>query len=137
MTRILERGDRPLCSRRNPQKEALDWLRLQNILDCDKKALVLGYGAGYHVEALLKHFPKLEVDVVELDPAIHKNIIRGVRCLQIEDVSEIYDLYLPFRSSWVGFELKYQELLIQWTNRIVTKVEESSAEWSILKELVQ
>lgn len=58
-----ENNWQPLYSRYNPEQEAFRWAqRLQ--LDADEVILV-GLGCGYHLKALLEHYPEVQVHVFE------------------------------------------------------------------------
>ena len=136
----LMRQGRPLCSRRDPVKEARDWLASLRILTSDKKVAVLGFGAGFHVRILQSEFPFLEVGILEFDEQIqHQNPSFNFRSFQdLVNDSQI-DMFLPFRPCWVGFEAKYQKSLMSLTQRqqLLNSEDWSSEEALILKELIK
>lgn len=110
---ILERDGRLLCSPRNPQKEAQDWLIRQKINSSDCRVLVLGFGAGYHVQELKNVFPNIRVDVLELDQRLQRE---GFHFVKNPKHGE-YNAILPFRPAWAGLETEYLKFFLELTGR--------------------
>lgn len=83
-----------LCSTRDPQREASQWVALQkpSALHC----WILGLGAGYHVAQLAKQYPDVLISVVdhrtELKAKFFKNFPQLDHQVQVEIVSSEEDL---------------------------------------------
>ncbi len=119
--RTLSRNGRCLCSPRDPQKEAEEWLSRQKIHSEDRTVVVLGLGAGYHLIALVNKFPKLALKVIDLDDEIFQTtkswieLLRQtspqIQCYNHESAASLscleYDLVLNFRPAWAGLENQY------------------------------
>ena len=109
----IERNGRLLCSPRNPMKEAAEWLQRQKLTVHDQAVLVLGLGAGYHVQELCRQFPNLKVEIFELDPQFRNSQYHFVE----EPFSEKYDAILAFRPAWAGYEAQYLTAYLKLTGR--------------------
>ena len=64
----LKWAERNLCSARDPEREALGWLA--QIYFYGNHLWVLGLGAGYHVNILLRQFPDLHITVIDHRPEL-------------------------------------------------------------------
>jgi len=99
------------CSRKNPLKEAETWvLANQSKLQSNPKVIILGLGAGFHVE-LLKDRP--ETYVIELREELIQAWKQYNSHLQIHFLSpdsEIEGLAIDFRPAWTGNEKHYENL---------------------------
>jgi hypothetical protein len=142
MKRKVERDGRALCSRRDPVKEARDWVARQRLFPFDRTVVVLGFGAGYHLEELRRSKPELKIFVYELDPDLSSSISEQgfEQLLEISSALESSlqpDVFLSFLPSWVGYEVQYEKAFEQATARAWTPQQEESPEWNILKELVR
>lgn len=136
---ILERNGRLLCSPRNPQKEAQDWLLRQKVNEKDRTALVLGYGAGFHVQELQKQFPHLKIEIYEMDPKLRDDQFHFVQNIEANN----YDVILPFRPAWAGYEKEYLSHYLRLTSRdqnpdLIFQSDASELKiWQCLRELVK
>lgn len=134
----VSRNGRLLCSPRNPVKEAVDWLKRQNITSEDRSVLVLGYGAGFHVHELKKQFPNLNIHILELDMNYNNVDFQFVTNPNMEE----YDAILSFRPAWAGMEEKYLKLYLQLTGRdqnpdsFFSEFDEQKI-WYCLRELIK
>jgi len=138
MMRKMERRGLPLCSRRDPVKEALDWVRWQNLMEEDQRVLIFGFGAGFHVEALQAHFPKIEISLFELDPELLEECKkRGITAWDRIPAESLWDAYLDFRPSWSGLHAEFLEAYENAVHRRLTPDQEASPQWSVLQELVR
>lgn len=136
---ILERGGRLLCSPRNPQKEAQDWLARQKISPSDRRVLILGYGAGYHIREFKNVFPSIEIHILELDQSLHQNEFYFINNPRADD----YDAILPFRPSWAGQETEYLHYFLELTGRgqnpdiFFQNKQDEMKIWQCLRELIK
>jgi hypothetical protein len=106
---------KPMCSSRDPEREATQWLAsIANLIQPKSTVLDLGLGAGFHVKALLQKFPSTLVEVLELNPevaAIDPQFAELI-CSSCENWSEINTqrIILEFRPAWIGFESQYAQI---------------------------
>lgn len=100
------------CSRRNPLSEADSWaLANKKKIESDQKLIILGLGAGFHMQHL-KDRP--ETYVIELreeliqawekyNPHFKVHFIEG-------DGHDLQALPMDFRPAWSGRELSYEKI---------------------------
>ncbi len=102
------------CSRRDPKREAQSWLQSQRRLISENKTLVvLGLGAGFHIEALQAAVTN-PIHVIELRPELigHWQIHNSESKIQVSPSivpSENLQI-LEFRPAWNGLEVRYENL---------------------------
>lgn len=147
------------CSARNPEREAQAWFNQQlPFLRNPSEILILGLGAGLHLEQILqstvcprdifvveKHEELVNlwkkqgfqnrdrVQFVPVNSAVNENLVRGV-------------LILEFRPAWVGNEKFYEELSIslrgpsikEITSQLTVQDQTKQAKiWRALREMVR
>ncbi|MFK8138282.1 MAG: hypothetical protein AB8E15_07985 [Bdellovibrionales bacterium] len=71
---VPKKGNRRLCSVRNPIKEAKTWVGRQVIHSDTKLIVVLGLAGGYHIDELCLRYPKTEIVVIEAEFQIASKI---------------------------------------------------------------
>lgn len=137
---VLFENGKALCSYLNPEKEALAWVARQEIQKMTD-VLILGLGAGYHVEQLLRQAPHLSISVVDFRPECFRFFeeefpysSNKVKCFYLRDgahldqrifnfVSDIQPLVLPFRPAWQNHEHQFADLYTQMTFRSLEVLE--------------
>lgn len=129
-TQIATRADRLLCSPRDPIIEARRWVERHSQMSSVNGVIVVGLGAGHHIDALVAAHPDLSVLVIEVSENLCTEFVRlrGERAsgkvtqvcvgqsedllLRPEYANAIAHGYavLSFRPSWQGAELEFTEL---------------------------
>lgn len=100
------------CSRRDPEREALSWLKAnEGLFSLSSNVVILGLGAGFHVQ----NFPGVkQLTVVELRSQlvdrwkwqVSRSDIQVVSALESSDEAVV----LEFRPAWSGLEAEYVNL---------------------------
>jgi hypothetical protein len=103
------------CSSRDPIREANAWVAsIAKLVQPKSKVLVLGLGAGFHIQAFREKFPQTPFRILELIPQIahrHPGLSQWID-LEIPSNVEIDTelLILEFRPAWLGLENEYLEI---------------------------
>ena len=115
----LQRNGKFLCSSRDPIKEAKAWLQTyaHQLAKADT-VVVIGCGAGFHLTELLNTYPKIVVEIIELEVALFeqwkKTDLRFQNQQQVGLVqfstASVCKLILEFKPSWVDYEKEYQSI---------------------------
>ncbi|MFQ3619406.1 MAG: 6-hydroxymethylpterin diphosphokinase MptE-like protein, partial [Spirochaetales bacterium] len=93
-----------LHSRFDPSREAEQIVK-QSIPKDVSDVVVLGFGLGYHIDALVKFFPSLYLWVMEPDFSLFR------ACLELRDISSL--LLNPRVRFFLGEEVSHKEVLLQ------------------------
>lgn len=116
----ITRNGFALCSLRNPEREAMLWLQQWDKYLADElEVVVLGLGAGHHVQQLAQNFNDILIHVVEPDSNLielykKQNItLPNINLMNDKFIPEHFQLLpiLDFRPSWQGFVSVYQNIL--------------------------
>jgi hypothetical protein len=102
------------CSRRDPVREASLWLKAQErFLSTASPIIILGLGAGFHLQLLPAHY-KSHVQVVELRPELIELWTSFNPDSELRIISTAPDVVgatvLEFRPAWIGLEESYENL---------------------------
>jgi hypothetical protein len=102
------------CSRRDPVREALSWLKAQErFLSPSSSVVILGLGAGFHLQ-LLPSSIHSQIQVIELRPELierWKKLNPDSKIPIVSTESEILGAtILDFRPAWTGSEAAYENL---------------------------
>ena len=136
---ILFENGKALCSYLGPEKEAIAWVARQDLQKMTD-VLVLGLGAGYHVESLLRQAPHLAISVVDFRSESFQFFedhfsysSNKVKCFHLREgsfdqrifnfIRDVQPLVLPFRPAWQNHEQKFAELYTQMTFRYLEVLE--------------
>ena len=139
---VVKENENALCSTYEPLQEASNWVQR---IDTKKiqQALVLGLGAGHHIEELVKQAPHIQLSVldhrsqlVELFETHHPFVFDRVKffCFHKENgiddrlydfVEDLQPTILCFRPSWKGHEIFYADLFASLTFRNLQRIERS------------
>lgn len=141
---IVSRDGRLLCSPRNPVHEAQIWYSRQNLSNEDHNLLILGFGAGYHVQEVCRNHPKSNVFVLELDEETksfaNEYEFKFISTQNLKNKN--FDAICPFRPAWQGFEKDYLSIFTELTPRMKFLIQNSQCSenelkiWQCLRELV-
>ena len=63
-------NSRPLSDFENPEEQAVVWAHQISLDDICEEICVIGGGAGYHIEALLKAYPGKKITVLDSRPSL-------------------------------------------------------------------
>lgn len=144
----FERFGQSLCSRRNPRREAEAWLSEQPKIQSDEHVVILGVGAGYHVDLWQKQNPSSRLILVDVETrwlerfSGEKHLLNEVSRENFEPLTHL--MVLVFRPAWVGFEKEFTDLFFDLTQRSEgVLLQELSSDphrqkiWRVLEELIQ
>lgn len=114
-----QRNGKFLCSSRDPIKEAKSWLHAYaQELALAETVVVIGCGAGFHLTELLNQYPKMVIEVLELEENLYDTWREGEARFQnhqqiglvSRETASRQQLVLDFKPAWVGFEETYKEI---------------------------
>jgi len=159
---VPSRDGRFLCSQRDPQREAQNWMDMhRQFCTFGDVIVVMGLGAGFHLDLLLKEFSTLRVDVIELCPVLIEswteknpdakdrvNFLSSSDLSEFELVKQKMPVILDYRPAQWGLEGQYQrifEFLLGGDVSIKNIAQDLSVNdqsldaktWRALEELVQ
>jgi hypothetical protein len=103
-----------VCSRRDPMREALSWLKAQErFLSPASPAIILGLGAGFHLQ-LLPSSVHSQIQVIELRLELIERWKTRHPDSKIQVLSTAPKILgatvLEFRPAWTGLEDQYENL---------------------------
>lgn len=114
-----------MASERDPWREAETWVKRQEIYHTD--LLIFGYGAGFHIQALIRRFPQLRrLTVLELNPNLACDLLSPEVIVwrsttkALEELDQRYPLgfqVLIHSPSWSLAANEYETALLQLTER--------------------
>lgn len=127
---VFKYNGRLLASRNDPRQESQLWLETyRSLIRGSKSAIVLGAGAGYHIERLISEYPSLPVYVIDPRTDICDRIKNkfGFTFSNIHfiDKAELISeralantfVILKHIPSWFGLEEKFQSEIIKLSGR--------------------
>lgn len=139
---VLSENEMPLCSTYDPLQEASQWVSRVN-LKSTNHVVVLGMGAGHHVEELHKQFPNLNISVVDVRPHLFEifeehrpfisekiqmfNLRKGI---ELDDrifnfIEDHQPTVLCFKPAWKNHEQFFSDLFASFTFRNLSMIEKS------------
>lgn len=102
-------GEKLLHSKYNPVREAEHWVDQWGIMEqSPKRILVIGLGAGYHVEELNRKFPHISITIWEFNSEYVKWLCKSER---LERLAEIKNIKLCVSDDWEQIRNKFLPLL--------------------------
>lgn len=155
------REGRALCSLRDPVREAQLWLQSQKVRWADGEIgkvpfLVLGLGAGFHVDLLVSQNPNAKIHIFEVDQILIEKFQEKKMSSNLffwneseknnlkEALFSQFPIVVGFRPAWFAAESSYIDvesyfLGQQNIKQIVSHSlpSEESLEWKILREVVR
>lgn len=139
---VVSENEKALCSTYDPLQEASVWVQRIDLRNM-KHALILGLGAGHHIEELLKQAPDVHLTVVDHRPGLfeifeeHRSVIADrvqFFCLgqgtYLDDrifnfIEDFQPTVLAFRPSWKNHEKHFSDLFTSLTFRNLEMIERS------------
>lgn len=139
---IVCEGDVALCSTYDPLQEALTWSQRANLKNIEQ-VVVLGLGAGHHIEELVKQNPKTKVTVIDVRPELfdifeqnYPLLTDQIRLFNLRDGFDFDDrIYnflekfqptvLCFKPAWNNHEKYFSDLFASFTFRNLKMIERS------------
>lgn len=137
---VVTENEMSLCSTYDPLQEASSWVQRLDLKSL-KQALVLGLGAGHHVEELLKQAPDVHLTVVDNRPELfelfeaHRSLLADrvqFFCIQggshLDDrifnfIEDFQPTVLAFRPAWKNHEKHFSDLFTSLTFRNLQMIE--------------
>ncbi len=142
---IIKENDVALCSTYDPLEEATAWVERANLKNIEQ-VVVLGLGAGHHIEELLKQNPKIKITVIdvrsELFDFFEKNYSLTADRVKLFNLREGIDFddriysflekfqptILCFKPAWKNHEKYFSDLFASFTFRNLKMIERSLKE---------
>jgi len=139
---VVKENENALCSTYDPLQEASAWVQRMDIKKM-QHVLVLGLGAGHHIEELAKQAPQIRLSVldhraelIELFETHHPFISdrvqffcfdkqKGIDDRLFDFIEDLQPTILCFRPSWKGHEVFYADLFASLTFRNLQMIERS------------
>ncbi|MEK6774747.1 MAG: hypothetical protein AABY64_12460 [Bdellovibrionota bacterium] len=139
---VVNENEEALCSTYDPLHEASTWVQRIDIKNI-KQALVLGLGAGHHIEELLKQGPDIKLSVLDCRPNLfeifetHRPLIADrfqFFCIgegpDLDDrifnfVEDCQPTVLCFKPAWKNHETFFSNLFASLTFRNLQMIEKS------------
>lgn len=157
--KIPQREGRLLCSPRNPELEAQKWCQSYSFRSFQQNVIIVGLGAGYHVDEFVQRNPSLHVTVLEKDESLIQSFQSSKKyrssglhgsptIIHVIDADEFIksdiglDLLLnndgvfPFKPCWQGAEKFFVQLFLNFNQKHQDSYQKSRAvvDWNSNEE---
>ncbi len=135
-----------LCSTRAPLREAQAWVSQLNI-NLQKTVLVLGAGAGFHVDELCRMYPSAHVVTIDFDLEMEPDILVARNYSAQQIWAEVIHPYIDrgfqvvrFRPAWARLEAEFErleDLILGRGTKVFENVEWLASDAGVLEWLAE
>ena len=142
---IINENEVALCSTYDPLQEAAAWVERANLKNIEQ-VVVLGLGAGHHIDELAKQYPKIKITVIDVRSQLfdifeqnYPVVADRIKLFNLREGTEFDDrIYsflekfqptiLCFKPAWKNHEKYFSDLFASFTFRNLKMIERSLKE---------